>query len=277
MGTDVVRALAGSGFPVSRTNGVRAIELAQRLDRLLDVDGHPEYSSALNGLQFDHQGPVRAVAASVDVSQRVIQAAAAAGANFLIVHHGLFWAGARPVIGPLYERFRLLYEHDIAVYSAHLPLDSHPEFGNNALLARAFGLEPSRTFASYQGAPIGVAGEADMPTEAILELADTFARKHAGRARASEIPRGHRTRRWAICTGAGASTETLREAAAANVDTLITGEGPHHTAVEAPELGLVIVYAGHYATETLGVSAVAERIATEAGLPWSFISAPTGS
>jgi dinuclear metal center YbgI/SA1388 family protein len=260
-----------------RSTDVLAAELAQRIDRLLGVDGHPEYAAALNGLQFDHRGPVRAIAAAVDASQRVIQGAAAAGANFLIVHHGLFWAGVRPITGAQYQRFRELFEHDIAVYSAHLPLDSHPELGNNVLLAREFELEPSRPFANYQGVSVGVAGDADMPTEAIVGLADAFARRHGGRARSSEIPAGHRTRRWAICTGAGASSDTLREAEAAGVDTLITGEGPHHTAVEAPERGLVIIYAGHYATETLGVAAVAERIAGEVNVPWSFVSAPTGS
>lgn len=255
---------------------VRAIELAQRIDRLLGVDGHPEYAAALNGLQVDHRGPVRAIAAAVDVSQRVIKAATDAGTNFLIVHHGLFWGGAQPIVGGNYARLRQLLDGDIAVYSAHLPLDSHPEFGNNALLAREFGLVPSRPFASYQGVPIGVAGDADLPTEGVLSLADAFARRHGGQARASMIAAGHRTRRWAICTGAGASSETLREAEAAHIDTLITGEGPHHTAVEAPERNVVVIYAGHYATETLGVAAVAERIAGEAGLPWSFISAPTG-
>jgi dinuclear metal center YbgI/SA1388 family protein len=254
----------------------RAIELAQRLDRLLSVDGHPDYPMALNGLQVDHQGPVRGIAAAVDVSQRAIQGAIDAGANFLIVHHGLFWGGAQPVVGAVYSRFRMLFEHDIALYSAHLPLDAHPEFGNNTLLALEFGLTPARAFASYQGSPIGVAGDADMPTEALLSVADSFARRHQGRARASHIPLNHRTRRWAICTGAGATSETLREAEAANIDTLITGEGPHHTAVEAPERGVVVIYAGHYATETLGVSALAEWIGSEMGLSWSFVSAPTG-
>ena len=255
---------------------VRAVDLAQRLDRLLGVGGHPEYPAAVNGLQLDHGGPVRSIAAAVDVSQRVIEGAAEAGANFLLVHHGLFWGGAQPVVGAQFERYRRLFQHDIAVYSAHLPLDSHPEFGNNALLAREFGLVPSRPFASYQGVPIGVAGDADMPTDAIVSLADTFARRFGGRARASRIPDLHRTRRWAICTGAGATSETLREAEAANIHTLITGEGPHHTAVEAPERGVVVIYAGHYATETLGVAAIAERVAGEYNLPWSFISAPTG-
>jgi dinuclear metal center YbgI/SA1388 family protein len=255
---------------------VRAIDLAQRIDRLLRVDGHPDYPMAFNGLQVDHRGPVRGIAAAVDVSQRVIQGAVDVGANFLLVHHGLFWGGPQPVVGGMYARFRMLFESDIAIYSAHLPLDSHPEFGNNILLAREFGLIPVRTFAMHQGTPIGIAGDADMPTNAILSLADAFARRHQGRARASDIPSGRRTRRWAICTGAGASSETLREAEAANIDTLITGEGPHHTAVEAPERGVVIIYAGHYATETLGVTALADRIASETGLPWSFVSAPTG-
>ena len=255
---------------------VRAADLAQRIDRLVGVEGHPEYAAAMNGLQVDHRGPVHRIAAAVDASQRVIRAAANEGANFLLVHHGLFWGGAQPLTGGAYSRLKLLFDHDIAVYSAHLPLDSHPEFGNNVLLARQLGLVPSTPFARFQGVPIGVGGELDTPTEALLSLADAFARRHGGSARASAIPAGHRTRRWAICTGAGASSETLREAEAANIDTLITGEGPHHTAVEAPERGVIVIYAGHYATETLGVTAVAERIATDAGLPWVFISAPTG-
>ena len=87
---------------------------------------------------------------------------------------------------------------------------------------------------------------------------------------------GKRTLRWAIITGAGASSDSLREATATGVDTLIVGEGPHHTAVEAAELGLTVIYAGHYATETLGVCALAAHVEQVFGLPWSFISAPTG-
>lgn len=255
---------------------IRAAELAQRIDQLLNVSGHPDYPSALNGLQFDHRGPVHRIAAAVDASQRTIAAAAEEGANFLLVHHGLFWGAPQPLVGAAFNRLRLLFEHDMAVYSVHLPLDSHPEFGNNALLAREFGLTPSRPFAMYQGVPIGVAGDADVPTESLLGVADAFARRQGGRARSSQMPNEHRTRRWAICTGAGASIDTLREAQAGHIDTLVTGEGPHHTAVEAPERGVVVIYAGHYATETLGVRAVAHHVATETGLPWSFVNAPTG-
>lgn len=255
---------------------MRAVELAQRIDQTLNVSGHPDYPAALNGLQCDHRGPVRRIAAAVDLSQRTISAAAADGANFLLVHHGMFWSAPQPLVGAAYARMRLLFEHDMAVYSVHLPLDSHSQFGNNALLARELGLAPSRSFATYQGFPIGVAGDADVPTDSLLGLADSFARRHGGHAHASEMPNDHRTHRWAICTGAGASSEALREAQAAHIDTLITGEGPHHTAVDAPERGVVVIYAGHYATETLGVRAVAQHLSAETGLPWSFVDAPTG-
>ena len=85
-----------------------------------------------------------------------------------------------------------------------------------------------------------------------------------------------RTRRWALCTGAGASSDTLREASSAGVDTLIVGEGAHHTAVEASELGIAVLYVGHYATETFGVRALGEEIERTFGIPWSFVAAPTG-
>jgi len=138
---------------------VNAADLARRIDRLIGVEGHPEYAAAMNGLQVDHRGPVHRVAAAVDASQRAIRAAADEGANFLIVHHGLFWGGAQPITGAAYSRLRLLFESDIAVYSAHLPLDSHPEFGNNVLLARQLGLVPSTPFArlNWRGRRIGCA------------------------------------------------------------------------------------------------------------------------
>jgi dinuclear metal center YbgI/SA1388 family protein len=254
-----------------------AAGLARYLDELLRLSEVPDYEGSLNGLQFDHEGPVRKVAAAVDISIRVIEAAAEARANFLLVHHGLFWGGARPVTGAQFERTRLLVRHDIAVYASHLPLDAHSSLGNNALLARELGLEVSKPFAYFRGVPVGVAGESDLPTASILSAADRFARQHGGAARSSFISSSdRRTQRWAICTGAGASSDTLAEARAGGIDTLIVGEGPHHTAVDAPEQNLVVIYAGHYATETLGVAAVARHLADRFDLPWTFVPAPTG-
>lgn len=254
-----------------------AAQLAAYLDDLLRTREVPDYPGALNGLQFEHRGPVHRVGAAVDFSRRAIESAIQRDVNFLIVHHGMFWGGPQPVTGAAFTRVRLLVEHDIAVYGSHLPLDAHPELGNNVLLAAALGLSPSRPFATFQGAAIGVAGDADVETSLLLSASDQLARRHGGMARSSAADAGRRTRRWAICTGAGASTETLREAREAAIDTLIVGEGPHHTAVEAPEVGIVVIYAGHYATETLGVCAIAARVADVYQLPWEFIPAPTGT
>ena len=250
--------------------------IAQHLDQLLATEAVPDYTGALNGIQLAHRGPVRRVAAAVDISRRVIEETIRADANLLIVHHGMFWSGAQRIVGPVYDRVRQLIENDIAVYSSHLPLDRHDTLGNNALLAQTFGLTATGGFASYKGIEVGIRGECDINTTALLQRADAFARTHGGGARASHMPNGHRTRRWAICTGAGASSDTLNEAQALGLDTLIVGEGPHHTAVAAEDLGLVVIYAGHYATETLGVRAVADHLTATFGIPSVFVAAPTG-
>lgn len=256
--------------------GVPLATIADLLDTMLRTSAIPDYPTALNGVQLEHRGPVTRVAASVDISRSVIEQTIAAGANLLVVHHGMFWSGLQPLRGAHYGRVRLLIEHDIAVYSAHLPLDAHPDLGNNVLLARALGLEPSDGFAEHKGVMIGVRGRSDVSTAALLERARGFAQRHGGDVRTTSVDRGRTTRHWAICTGAGASASTLAEAAATGVDTLIVGEGPHWTAVDAPEAGLVIIYAGHYATETLGVQALAGRLGDVFDLPWSFIDVPTG-
>ena len=255
----------------------RAADIAAYLDELLDVAAVPDYSGALNGLQLDARAPVHRIAAAVDYSRRSIDGAIAAGANLLVLHHGMFWAGAQRLVGHAYERLRTLVEHDVAVYASHLPLDAHPTFGNNALLARELGLEPTGRFLRYQTFDVGVSGECDVATADIASRADAFARAHGGTAVVTDVPPGRRTRRWGICTGAGASSDSLREAASLGIDTLVVGEGPHHTAVDAPEYGIVVVYAGHYATETLGVRALAAHASERFGIPWSFVEAPTGT
>lgn len=253
-----------------------AAELAQLASELLRCRETPDYSLALNGLQVDNQAPVRRIAAAVDCSRRSIRGAIDAGANLLIVHHGLFWGGLQPLTGAHLERVRLLLEHDLALYSVHLPLDAHETFGNSALLARDLGLTPAGGFGRYQTIFCGVQGTADLRTAELLTDCDAFARRHGGRAIASAMAPDRRTHRWAVVTGAGINSDIMREAADCGLDTIITGEGPHWSAVDAEEKGLAIVYAGHYATETLGVCALAEWLATRAGIPWSFVAAPTG-
>lgn len=253
-----------------------AAALAHRANELLRCRETPDYSPALNGLQVDNRAPVARIAAAVDCSQRTIRGAIAAGANMLVVHHGLFWGGLQPLLGSHLERVRALLEHDVALYAAHLPLDAHESMGNSVLLARALGLEPQGGFARYQTIFCGVQGTSDLATGALVAACDRFSREHGGRAIASPHPDDRRTCRWGIVTGAGITADTLREAVDMGLDTVITGEGPHWSAVDAEEKGLVIVYAGHYATETLGVQALATWMAAQAGVPWSFVDAPTG-
>ena len=251
-------------------------ELATCADRLLDSANCPDYPNALNGLQMSNRKPVAGIAAAVDFSSRSIEGAVRNGANFLVVHHGMFWTGLERMVDVAYRRLRTLIEHDIAVYSSHLPLDRHPSFGNNVLLARQLGLEPSGPFARRGEIFIGVSGAADVETATLCKRAQEFAKSCGGEIRATTIPRDRRTKRWAICTGAGASAETLQEAAHMGIDTMIVGEGPHWTAIAAEERGLAIIYAGHYATETLGVRALAQHLGEKFDLPWSFVEAPTG-
>jgi len=261
-------------------HGVDAATIARHLDGLLKTDETPDYPQAFNGLQLANRAVITRVAAAVDFSQRTIAATIADDANLLLVHHGMFWDGARRITGGLYDRLRPLSERDIAVYASHLPLDAHPVLGNNVLLARELGLDPTAGFARYQALAIGVSGTVSsgqtLHTEELVGRVQQFAAQHGGNAIATTYDLQRLTRRWGVCTGAGASTETLREATALGIDTLIVGEGPHHTAVDAPEAGVVIIYAGHYATETLGVRALAKEVESVFGIPGTFVHAPTG-
>lgn len=252
------------------------LEVTAYLDQLLETSAVPDYGNALNGLQLENDGRISKAAAAVDFSLRTVNLAIEQKADFLILHHGMFWGGLKPITASAYARMRLLIDNNIAVYSSHLPLDRHPEFGNNVLLSQELGLVPSGDFAWYKGIAIGLKGETDIATSDLVERARAFAKKHDGDVITTVFSANRRTRHWAMCTGAGASAETLDEAHALGIDTLIVGEGPHHTAVQADELGIVVIYAGHYATETLGVGALAKHVAEKFRLSWTTIHAPTG-
>jgi len=251
-------------------------ELGEYIDTLLDVKASQDYPNALNGIQLENRSQIRAIAAAVDFSTRAIQGAIQTSSNLILVHHGMFWAGLEPITGSTFGKIRALVEADIAVYSSHLPLDRHPVLGNNALLAKELGLQPTGSFARFENGFIGLRGESNVATAVLLNRAREFALTQGGDARASTMSADRETRKWAMCTGSGASADTLREASALGIDTLIVGEGPHWTAVHAEENDLVIIYAGHYATETLGVRALAQHLGEHFRLPWHFVSAPTG-
>lgn len=250
---------------------VNLSSLTDYLDRFLSVRDHPDYRNALNGLQVQGGEEVRKIAAAVDTSEAVIRHAAEEGADLLLVHHGLFWDGLRPLTGRRYRKVRRLVEAGMGLYSAHLPLDAHPEVGNCILLARALGLEVDGRFGSYEGVPIGWSGT---PGEWDREsLVDRCATVLGGPVHLLDGGPEH-LRRVAVVTGGGGSF--LEEAHREGVDTLVTGEGSHHTFVDAHELGLNVIYGGHYRTETFGVTALARHLAETFGVEWVFLDHPSG-
>lgn len=251
-------------------------DIVAYLDNILETASTPDFPGALNGLQVANRGSVTRIAAAVDFSSRTIHDAIKENTDLLLVHHGMFWGGMKPIVGVSYKKLRALFDNDIAVYSSHLPLDRHARFGNNVQLAEQLGLIPSSGFAHYQGVAIGVQGESDVGTAELVRRARNFAQLHSGHVRVTKFSPDHITEHWAICTGAGASSDTLQEATMNGVDTLIVGEGPHWTAVEASDLEIIIIYAGHYATETLGVNALAQHLAKKFNLESISIHAPTG-
>ncbi len=245
-------------------------DLVTYLDEYLRIDEVEDYDTALNGLQVENSGEVRNIAVAVDACQAVIDLAAERGADMLIVHHGLFWAGLEPVTDRSYRRLSALIRHDMAVYAAHLPLDRHPQVGNNPVLAGLLGMEVRGWWGEWRGSPIGVWGELDITRDALAERMTGV----LGEAPMLVAGGPERVRRVGILTGAGGGM--IAEAQAAGLDTLVTGEGAHHTYFDAEELCLNVYYGGHYLTETVGVKALAEHIAERFQLPWSFIDHPTG-
>jgi dinuclear metal center YbgI/SA1388 family protein len=253
-------------------NSVSLDELVHYLDVYLRLAEIPDYPDALNGLQVENNGEVPAIVAAVDASQRTIDRVVSEcePGTLLIVHHGLFWDGNRPVTGRRYQRLQALIEHDIAVYAAHLPLDMHPEVGNNAVLARLLGILDPVPFDEYRGAPMGASGHLIMARDALAARLEELLG-----SRVHLIAGGpETTTRVGIITG-GAGNRIL-QASAAGLDTFITGEGAHHTTFDALEAGINVLFAGHYATETVGVRALAEHLAERFGVPWVFHDHPTG-
>jgi dinuclear metal center YbgI/SA1388 family protein len=245
-------------------------KIVQYADRILKIAEFTDYPGAVNGLQVQNSGRVIRIAAAVDASLTTIRLAIEQRANLLIVHHGLFWSPSHPWTGRRYELIRTLIENDVAIYSSHLPLDAHPSLGNNALLARAIGLRELKPFFFEKGHHLGVRGNLNISRAELQRRLE----KETG-VPAKLLPGGsEKCQQIGIVTG-GAGAE-MKIAAAEGVDTFITGEGPHWTYALAEDLGLNVLYGGHYATETFGVKALAAHLSKKFRLPWSFIDHPTG-
>lgn len=250
------------------TGSVSLHDIVRWLDTHLKVAEIPDYPGAFNGLQVESDEPVRRVIAAVDASLATV--AAAQRGDLFLTHHGLFWDGTAPVAGRRYRKVKALLHAGAALYSAHIPLDLHPEIGNNVLLARGLGVAVEGWFGRFQGVPIGVWGSLASDRSSLSAAVGAL----TGSA-PKLIPGGpERVARVGIVSGAAGGM--IAEAKAAGCDTYITGEGAHHTYFDAMEIGLNVLYAGHYATETFGVKALAERVGSQFGLAWEFHDHPTG-
>jgi dinuclear metal center YbgI/SA1388 family protein len=245
-------------------------------DRFLRVRDVGDWDNALNGLQIENSGRVTRIGAAVDVSTGVLAGAAKKNVDLLIVHHGLFWPGLQPVRNALRRQLKIAFENEMALYSAHLPLDIHPKVGNNAqLVGTLFGLKsPYKTkaepFLEEKGQPIGLKVRVSMSRG---ELVRKLRRALSGPVKVFEFgPK--QTRTIGVVTGAAGSE--IYRVAQENIDTLITGEAPHWAAVAAEELGMNLLLGGHYATEVLGVKALAAHLSRRFKIPNEFIDRPSG-
>jgi dinuclear metal center YbgI/SA1388 family protein len=257
------------------------LDLVDYLDEYLRIKDIPDEPNAVNGLQVENSGRVGGIVAAVDASQATIDGVIAIlepgqPPPLVLVHHGLLWDGNVPVVGRRYRRLAALLDHDIPLYAAHIPLDVHPEVGNNAVLAERLGIRVEGWFGAYRGIEMGVWGPSppSLPTrESVAVELDRVL--HTLKGSASLIPGGpEKPSRIGIITGGAGNM--IRAARDAGLDTFITGEGPHHTYFDAMEWGLNVIYAGHYATETLGVQALASHLAEQFDLEWDFHDHPTG-
>ncbi len=245
-------------------------EIVNYTNDFLRVREIGDWDNALNGLQIENSGGVSKIGASVDVSTRVLADAAKQNVDLLVVHHGLFWPGLRPVTGALRRQVKIAFENNLALYSAHLPLDLHPRLGNNAQLAAALGLKSNQPFFEEKGQLIGVKARVSLPRD---ELDCKLQTALSGSVRVFMFgPK--KTETIGIITG-GAGSE-IYKIAQEGIDTFITGEAPHWAAVAADELRMNLLLGGHYSTEVFGVKALAAHLSKRFKIPWIFIDCPTG-
>jgi dinuclear metal center YbgI/SA1388 family protein len=220
---------------------------------------------AYNGLQIANNGTISKIGAAVDAGLIPFQRAVAAEVDFLIVHHGIYWDMPRPLVGPAFAKVATLMHGNCALYSNHLPLDGHPEIGNNALLAKQLGLKPTKPFLVRDGEAIGCIAETRLERATLRAKLE----KLYGRVIAIEFGQS-KLRGVAFCSGSGNSA--VPELTAAGVDTLVTGELREEWFNRAQEDNLNLYLCGHYATEVHAVKALAEELAKKFKLPWTFIA-----
>jgi len=239
-------------------------DLVTYCDQRTRREAFQDAPGACNGLQVANDGRVSRIGAAVDAGLVPFRAAVAAGVDFLIVHHGMYWHAPEPLTGAAHARVAALVRGNCALYSSHLPLDAHPEIGNNALLARQLGLAARRGFMPNAGGDIGLVAAHGAPRAQLRTRLESLYPRVIAIEYGSEAPA-----EVAFCSGSGNSA--VGALAAAGVDTLVTGELREEHFNRAQEEGLNLYLCGHYATEVHAVQALAAELSAKFGLPWSFI------
>jgi dinuclear metal center YbgI/SA1388 family protein len=233
-------------------------EVVEYLDRLLEPERFDDPGQP-NGLQVPGPTRVATVVTGVSAHAELFERAAARNADLVLVHHGLFWKGDPPGITPLlHRRLRVLFDRDMALAAYHLPLDGHPEVGNNALLAAGLGCTGTVPFAPHRGTPIGVAGtlpgDGLAPSELVARVGEL-----CGRPPLAFLEGPPRIRSIGIVSGGG--TDFVTHAVAAGLDAFLTGEPAERALGLARDEGIHFLAAGHHATETFGVRRLGELLA----------------
>lgn len=249
---------------------MRTIELIAYLNDYLHLSEHEDRSN--NGLQVEGAGSVTKVAFAVDACQAAFEAARDAGAQLLITHHGLFWSEVKLLTGPHFKRIKTLLDANIGLYGVHLPLDAHPEVGNNVELCRIIGLMDIQPWGSYKGHAAGFGGTLPRP----MTLNNLAAKIDAALGTSSRVlafgPQV--VDRVAVCSGG--SSSLIPQVAAAGFNTYFSGETSHSYYHDAKDYGLNVIYSGHYATETVGLKALARHVESKFGLQTVWLELPTG-
>ncbi len=245
-------------------------DLVEYLNKILRIGEIDDRS--LNGLQLDNSGNVTRVALAVDACQDSFLRAAEMKADFLLVHHGLFWSDPVAITGELYSRIKILIEADIALYAAHLPLDLHPELGNNAQIGEILGWPVSGDFGEYHGVVIGREVEFDTLV-ALSDIVDQIREKLKCEPEVWGFGPEYIKK---MCYVSGGGLSLLNQAIDRGMDMFFTGEPGHSSYWSAKEAKINVVFGGHYATEILGVKAVGREIEKKFGLEVEFIDLPTG-
>ena len=257
-------------WPVGSYNSrMDILQLSNYMDKLLDISSISDAPNALNGLQVQNTGEIKKIGLAVDLCQATIDLAIEKNCQMLFVHHGIFWGGLQPLRGSFYEKVSSMMRANLGLYSAHIPLDLHPVLGNNRALADLIGLENLEAFGEYDGIKIGFKGTINKKSADILaqELAEKLGSsvKVIGEGEIESI---------GLVTGGAA--DIVRQASQEGLDAYITGEGANHHYHEAIESQCVLIFAGHYATETGGVKAVGRHLEQKFQIATEFLDYPTG-